>query len=190
MGPDCHGGAGPNHEPEALWRGGCGDYTGEPTLGMVCGNYAESSRTCLDAQFSIGYCMTAYIMDKTHIPGSHWFSEERLNDQKLIDFANSKYQFFGPSVTTLDCFEEFRKNSFPESVVEVHLTDGTVITEAVRYPKGHPRNNFTMQEEDAHFRNCCEPYMDQGQIDHIIQAVEHLEEMDDVAFLPELLGIR
>ena len=161
-----------------------------PTLGMVCGNYAESSRTCLDAQFSIGYCMTAYIMDKTHTPGSHWFSEERLNDQALIDFANSKYQFFGPSVTTLDCFEEFRKNSFPESEVEVHLTDGTVLTEAVRYPKGHPQNNFTMWEEGAHFRNCCGPYMDQGQIDHILQAVEHLEEMDDVAALPELFGIR
>ena len=160
-----------------------------PTLGMICGNYAESSRTCLDAQFSIGYCLTAYLMDETHTPGSHWFSQERLNDPALIAFADSKYEFFGPSVSTLDCFEEFRNNSFPAAEVEIRLQNGEVLREAVRYPKGHPQNNFTMEEERAHFRTCCTPYLRQTQIDAILRLVDRLETLEDIAPLAEQFGI-
>lgn len=161
-----------------------------PTLPMICGNYAESSRTCLDAQFSTGYCMTAYIMDKTHTPGSHWFTQDRLNDGELIEFADTKYEFFGPKVTTLDCFDEFRENSFPESEVEVLLKSGGTLREKLRFPKGHPENNFTFDEECRHFRRCCAPYMPEEQIEKIIEMTQALEELEDIAPLAELFGIR
>lgn len=159
-----------------------------PILRMICANYAQSTRTCLDAQFSIGFCMTTYIMDERHIPGSHWFSEDMLNNEKLIEFANSKYEFFGSEVSTLDCFDEFRTGSFPDATVEVCFKNGSSISETVRYPKGHPKNNFTMEEECEHFRRCCEPYTDRETIERIIEYVKSLETMEDISPLAELLA--
>ena len=159
-----------------------------PTLGMICANYADSSRTALDAQFSIGYCMTAYILDGNHRPGAHWFTEDRLNDPELIAFADTKYEFFGPSVTTLDCFDDFRRGSFTEAAVEIEYTDGSRETESVLYPKGHPRNNFTMEEENEHFRLCCCPFMEEETVEEILRLVGTLEELDDITVLAEKLS--
>ena len=161
-----------------------------PTMEMICANYAQSSRTCLDAQFSLGYCMTSYILDETHTKGSHWFTEEKRNDPRLIDFADTRYEFFGPLKTPLGCFEEFRTGAFPDATVEVCLKNGDILSNTLRYPKGHPRNNFTMEEECGHFRECCGPFMPEDQINAIIDYVTRLEELDDVEVLARLCAIR
>ena len=158
-----------------------------PVLGMICDNYANSSRTCLDAQFSIGYCMTTYIMDEQHRPGAHWFSEDKLNDEKLIEFADNKFEFFGPNVSTLDCFDEFRKNSFAQADVEIFFTDGSVEKESVLYPKGHPKNNFSMEEECEHFRECCKGIISDENIEAVIKTVAELENVEDINSLTEKL---
>lgn len=160
-----------------------------PTMEMICGNYAASSRTCLDAQFSTGYCLTSYLLDPTHTKGAHWFTGEKLNDPRLIAFADTKYEYFGPVKTPLGCFEEFRTGSFPEATVEVHLKDGTVYSETTRYPKGHPRNNFTMEEECRHFYDCCRPYMPEEQIRAIQEKVKHLEDLNDIGELARLCAV-
>ena len=59
----------------------------------------------------------------------------------------------------------------------------------MRYPKGHPLNNFTLPEQYDHFRLCCKPYMPAEQIEKIITMVDKLEEMDDVNKLAELCAI-
>ena len=132
--------------------------------------------------------MTAYILDENHRPGAHWFTEDRLNDPELIAFADTKYEFFGPSVTTLDCFDDFRRGSFTEAVVEIEYTDGSRETESVLYPKGHPRNNFTMEEENEHFRLCCRPFMEEETVEEILRLVGTLEELDDITVLAEKLS--
>lgn len=159
-----------------------------PVLGMICANYAQSSRTALDSQFSIGFCMTSYIMDKNHSSGAHWFTEDRLNNPELIEFADTKYEFFGPNVTTLDCFDDFRAGSFTEAQVEIYFKDGSVEKEANIYPKGHPLNNFTMDEECDHFRHCCGPYMDAENVESIISLVRELEKLEDINELAEKLS--
>lgn len=159
-----------------------------PVLGMICDNYAKSSMTCLDAQFSIGYCMSAYIMDERHEAGAHWFTEDKLVNKDLIDFADNKFEFFGPDVSTLDCFDEFRRNEFQEAVVEIFFNDGSVEVESVIYPKGHPKNNFTLEEECEHFRLCCGPYMDEENIEKIINLVSKLENETDISQLAGILG--
>ena len=161
-----------------------------PTMEMICANYADSSRTALDSQFSAGYCLTSYILDPTHTKGAHWFTEDKLNDPALIEFADTRYEFFGPVKTPLGCFEEFRTGSFPDATVEVLLSDGTVLSESCRYPKGHPRNNFTLEEECQHFYDCCKPYMPEAQIRMIQDKVMHLENLEDICELAEQLVIR
>lgn len=161
-----------------------------PYMAMICGNYAETTQTCLDAQFSIPYCLTAYLMDDTHTMGAHWFTEDMLVNQKLIDFCNSKYDYTGaPNVIPLDNFDIFQTGSFPEVTVSVTLKDGTVLTKTMRYPKGHPRNNFTLEEEYDHFRLCCKPYMSEEQIEKIIKLVDRLENLDSIRPLAELGAI-
>lgn len=161
-----------------------------PYMAMICGNYAETTRTCLDAQFSIPYCLTAYLMDKTHTMGAHWFTDDMLNNQELIDFCNSRYDYTGaPTATPPTCFAEFQAGSFPEVTVEVTLKDGTVLAKTMRYPKGHPLNNFTLEEEYDHFRLCCKPYMKAEQIERIIDLVSRLETLDNIRPLAELGAI-
>ncbi len=154
-----------------------------PLVPFICGDYAKTTRSTLDAQFSIPYCLSAYIMDP-HM-GAQWFSEERRHDPELIAFAE-RFTYSGGPRTPNDNFDEFKTGSFPEISVTVTLKDGTVLTETMRYPKGHPRNNFTMEEEYDHFRLCCGPYMPAGQIEQIIALVADLEELDDIGRLAEL----
>lgn len=154
-----------------------------PPIGMITGDYSATTRTCLDAQFSIPYCLTAYIMDPRM--GAHWFTEDMLNNRTLIDFAEN-FEYFGEPRIPNDCFKEFEKGTFPEVTVKVYLKDGTELTETMRHPKGHPRNNFTMEEEFNHFRMCCKPYMKPEQIEKIISLVAMLEDLENIGELAEL----
>ena len=70
--------------------------------------------------------------------------------------------------------------------MEVTLKDGTVLSKTMRYPKGHPRNNFTMDEQFDHFRLCCSPYLPAERIEKIIALVDQLETLDNIGKLAEL----
>jgi len=158
-----------------------------PFVPFICGNYSKTTRSTLDAQFSIPYCLTAYIMD-SHM-GAQWFSEKMRNNQELIDFA-SKFEYFGDTRIPNDNFDEFKTGSFPKISMEISLKDGTVLSKTMRYPKGHPRNNFTMAEQYDHFRLCCSPYMESRQIEKIISIVDKLEDLKNVRELAELSAIK
>ena len=54
------------------------------------------------------------------------------------------------------------------------------MVEKAQFPKGHPQNNFTLEEEYDHFRNLCSPYMPAEQIERFIQIVDKLEEAPDL----------
>ena len=157
-----------------------------PIVPMICNDYSKSTLSPLDAQFSIPYCLTAYILD--HTMSAKWFSKEMRHNETLMN-ASKLYEFFGPTKNPTDCFDEFKAGSFPEVTVEVYFKDGSCESKTMRYPKGHPLNNFTLPEQYDHFRLCCKPYMPAEQIEKIITMVDKLEEMDDVNKLAELCAI-
>ena len=154
-----------------------------PLVPFICGDYSKTTRGTLDAQFSIPYCLTAYILDP-HM-GAQWFSKEMRNNPQLIKFAQ-KFEYSGGPRVPNDNFDEFKTGSFPEITVEVTLKDGTVLSKTMRYPKGHPRNNFTMDEQFDHFRLCCSPYLPAERIEKIIALVDQLETLDNIGRLAEL----
>lgn len=158
-----------------------------PKVPFICVDYSKTTQSVLDAQFSIPYCLTAYIMDP-HM-GAQWFSDEMRNNKKLIDFAD-RFEYFGETRNFIDNFDEFKTGSFPEITVEVLLKDGDVLSKTMRYPKGHPRNNFTLKEQYNHFRLCCSPYMKSEQIEKIINIVDKLEDLENVRKLAELTVIK
>ena len=158
-----------------------------PDLDFIMGVYSETTKTILDAQFSIPYCLTAFLMDNTM--GANWFTEDMLNDPKLIEFTK-KFEAWGRKIVFYDNFEIFKSGSFPEFQLDVILKDGTTLKKVKRFPKGHPKNNFTMEEEYDHFRLCCGPYLPQAQIERFIALVDRLEDVEDLEELLCLTTIR
>lgn len=157
-----------------------------PYVPFICEDYSKTTRCTLDAQFSIPYCLTAYIMD--HRMGAQWFTEEMRNNSALIEFTK-KFEYTGETRIPNDNFDEFKTGSFPEVSVEVTLSDGTVLAHTMRYPKGHPRNNFTLKEEYDHFRLCCSPYMKSARMENIIRLTDKLEGLADIGELASLTAI-
>lgn len=153
-----------------------------PYVPFIAEEYAASARGSLDAQFSIPYCLTAYLMDPN--PGAHWFTDEMRNNEELIAFTG-KFEYFGETRTPQDNFDEFKQGEFPLVRLEITLNDGRELVDEMRYPKGHPKNNFTWDEEADHFRMCCKLYMTAERIEAIIEAVRTLEGVSDVSAIAE-----
>jgi 2-methylcitrate dehydratase PrpD len=157
-----------------------------PYLPFISGDYSATTRSVLDAQFSIPYCLTAYIMDP-HM-GAQWFSEEMRNNPRLIEFTK-KYSYRGERRIPYDNFDIFKAGSFPEVTVEIKLKNGDVLKETMKYPKGHPKNNFTLSEQYDHFRLCCSPYMQSSKIEEMIAFVDQLEEAKSMRTFAEMVTL-
>ena len=158
-----------------------------PDLDFIMNVYSQTTRTILDAQFNIPYCLTAYLMDP-HM-GAQWFSDEMRNNQTLIDFTD-KFEAYGQQIVFYDNFEIFKTGSFPEFKLDIILKDGTTLVKTMQFPKGHPKNNFTLEEEYDHFRLCCSPYMPAEQIERFIAIVDKLEDAENLDELLSLTTIR
>ncbi|MDR1520866.1 MAG: MmgE/PrpD family protein [Planctomycetota bacterium] len=158
-----------------------------PPANILVANYAKSARGMLDAMFNIAYCCTVYLM-KPDNPGYDWFTPEMRNSGELIEFTK-KFTYPGEPAITYDHFVKFMgTGEFPEVTVEVELDDGAVYKETLRYPKGHPRNNFTLDECGDHFRRCCEPFLDAKKIEKFVDAIRNLEKVDNMRPIAELLS--
>lgn len=158
-----------------------------PNLPFICGDYSKSTRTISDAQFSIAYCLGAYLIKRKM--SADWFTEDMLNSEEIFEFA-TKFEPYGDERSFYDNFEIFKAGSFPEFTLELYFKDGTSMVEKAQFPKGHPQNNFTLEEEYDHFRNLCSPYMPAEQIERFIQIVDKLEEAPDLHELAAMTVIK
>lgn len=133
----------------------------------------------LQAQFNLAYCFAAYLDDPN--PSCDWFSADKLQGGVLFDLSD-RLSFFGPKRNPLGQFEFFWKGDFPETTLQVDLKDGTRLEHTLRYPKGHPKNPFTWEEEIASFRGKAKCLTAEQQ-DRLIEAVRHLEQVEDLSSL-------
>lgn len=156
-----------------------------PNLANKAQPYEKTTKSILDAQFSIPYVIGAYFMNPDDV-GVKWFSKERRNDPKLIALTG-RFKLHGEEVISYQLFNLFKADSdFPQVTLEVTLKDGRTVTESLKYPKGHPKNPFTMEEEKEHFLLCVRDVMAREQAEAIINTVEHLEELRDFSELAKL----
>ena len=153
-----------------------------PDVGLYSAPMSEP-RTIMKAEFSLAYCFAAYL--QTGKATAAWYDEERLQDQAVMDFEK-KFVFLPPQRTPIEQFMYFWKRDFPETTVRLHLRNGSVVEKTLKYPKGHPRNPFTWEEEKTHFLSAVE-CLDDTKKERIVQLVETLETLPDVAALCELL---
>lgn len=155
-----------------------------PNVGSKMTGYHTTTRTILDAQFSIPYCVCVYLLDRDP---KNWFTEEMRNNEELIRLSE-KVEGDGPAVATRELFEIFQSGSFPEVTIRIELKDGSVLSNSLRFPKGHPRNPYTLEEEIEHFREVGREAFSEARIREIVDAVVRLEELSDVGSLARLLA--
>lgn len=149
----------------------------DPTTTLTALDYNTTGKTTLDAQFNAPFCAAAYILNP--VPGAHWFTQEQLNRSDLIELAG-KFKEVGEVKVPVEHFDVFKQGSFPEMTVEVELTDGTILRKTEAFPKGHPKNNTTLEEEYELFRRITTPILGEAQAEAFIQAVDDLENLKDL----------
>ena len=145
--------------------------------------------SCRDAQFSIPYCLTALMMHPEHRLDAGSFSDKMRHNEKLIAFCE-KYEGYGETTTFFHNFEIFKTGSFPVFTIDITLKDGTELHKSCQFPKGHPQNNYTLEEEYDHYRKAAAPYLPAEQIERMIAVVDKLEEQADIGELAALTVIK
>jgi 2-methylcitrate dehydratase PrpD len=144
----------------------------------------EGYRGSTDAQFSIPFCFATILLDPQ--PGAHWFAAERLCDAEILGLAG-KIKAAGPEVITSMRFKMFQKGEFVDARTEVRLRDGRSLSRTIGFPKGHPRNMFTLDEHKDFFVETSASVIDRERKDHVVDAVYNLENIDDIGSLMRLL---
>ncbi|MBE5825751.1 MAG: MmgE/PrpD family protein [Butyrivibrio sp.] len=146
-----------------------------PYVGNMMEDYSKSTRTVLDAQFNLSYCIASYLNNPT--PGAHWFSADNLNSERILGLA-AKVHAVGDKVQTYQMFKQFRANGgdFPEYDMEIKLKDGTILKNSMRYAKGHPKNFYTWEEEADHFLMVTDGLLPKDKAKEVIRLIDGLEE--------------
>ncbi len=138
----------------------------------------------MQAQYSVPHCFAAYLLDPN--PSEDWFTQQSREPVGPVAELSKRVEFFGPEMDRYEAFLIFMDRDFPETTVEVVLKDGRTLRETLKYPKGHPKNNFTFQEEREHFLHCAAPVIGEEKAKAFVDAVERLE---DCAHLGQLAGL-
>ena len=163
------------------------EITLSPITTLTATSYEESARTTLDAQFNASFCFAAYILNPT--PSADWFTEDQLEKSEILKLA-AKFHEEGETVTPRDNFNVFQQRDFPEMTVTVKLNDGTVLTKTLAYPKGHPVNNTTLEEEYELFRRITAPFIGEENAEKFISSIDSLENVDDIANIAGVLNLK
>lgn len=139
----------------------------------------------IQAEYSLPYCFACYLSGKK--PSDDWYSLESRSSKELNELSKI-VEYFGPEANRLHMFEIFWQGTFPETTVEVVCKDGRVFSETLLGPKGHPRNNFTMEEEKEFFIARTEAFIGLENAVGFANGIEALDSCEDINSLTALLS--
>lgn len=154
------------------------EITIDPTTNLTAPYYGDTARTTLDAQFNLSFCFAAYILDPT--PSADWFTDDKLNKPEILELAKKIHEI-GETRTPRDHFAVFEQGDFPKMTVVVKLKNGTVLEKSIAYPKGHPNNNTSLDEEYELFKRITTPFIGAEKAERFIKAIDSLETVADFA---------
>src|SRR5262249_12453923 len=123
-------------------------------------------RTHETADHSLPYVVAIALIDGTVSPSS--YADERLNDGRVLGLMKKITVREDAALTSL----------FPEksaTILRVVLKSGQVLVEKVEYPKGHPKHPVTDEEIESKFRHLVRGFVNESQVDAILNFVWTLE---------------
>lgn len=152
------------------------------------GYRAEGYHSVKDGQFSIPYCLAAYLLRGE--AGPNWFDEKHINDPELLDIASRVHLDKETVLPLRKCFNIFTGGSFPKIEMTVTLKDGSVWKDEMQFPKGHPQNPFDWEDAEKTFRTGAKAAgLSAEKAERFIALCKDLENLDNMAELSECLGL-
>ena len=134
------------------------------------------------AQFSIPFCMAMYL--KGPKVGFDWLDAKYLKDPEILEMA-SKVHGVGETSLISHNFDTFQQGSYPQYGMTITLKDGTVYSQQMQFPKGHPKNDYTRQECIDVFKlatgDVMSPEKQDALCDFILNKLEHVEDMAELS---------
>lgn len=153
---------------------------GNFTVKMLC--YPEERKrkpvTHVDAQFSLPWAIAVAICKNS--TGIYEFRGDVLHDPEVLDLAQKVTWEIDPAA------EAMYPKAYPATLI-AELNDGRTFTSHVDYPKGDPEHPATKEEILAKFHVLTEKFFDQSRRERIVQAVDRIEEMANIAELADLV---
>lgn len=142
----------------------------------------------MQAQYNLPHCFAAYLDNPE--PSHRWFSPESCEKDSHIHKLSKLIEVTGIEMHYAEAFELFKEGSFPEINVQVKLKDGTLLNETLRFPKGHPLNQFTLKEEQEFFCKLASPHIGKDNAEKFAKAIENLEKIEDMNILANMLIVK
>ncbi len=132
------------------------------------------------AQLNLPYCVATLLLDGDVFVDQ--FTEAKVDDAERIRVSRKVSVAEDPAITA-------RGKAYRHMVrVELTLTDGTILTETVEAPRGSEHAFATAADVIAKFRKLASVRLPQAQVDALIQAVMHADDLADVGVLVGLLA--
>jgi 2-methylcitrate dehydratase PrpD len=133
-------------------------------------------QNALQAKFSLEYCLAVALLNG-HVSLTH-FTDTRVNDPKIKTI-----------VGRTNCYSPADWADSPILCQELTLKDisGKIYTKKVLKPKGDPDNPMSDQELAYKFGDCASPYFSKQERQEIMNQVTHLEALDDINTLINIL---
>ena len=138
----------------------------------------------VDAQFSVPYCIAAYLLE--HEPGPNWYTEKYFRDPKLLELAG-RVKCTGPTMTMRQAFKLMREGDYPKVTVTITTKAGKRFSTEVHYAKGHRKNPMTLEEKKARFRRCASFVLKPARAEEAIERILDLEKIKDVSVIADAL---
>jgi len=139
--------------------------------------YAPS--TYLKAQMSLPYTLAVTLLDGELFLDQ--YSPERLKDQRILQLARKIKITADPEMDQMQ-----NAGKWP-SRVQLLTNNGNLYESFIEYPKGSLQNPLTDAELQRKFTRLSEKILDKKRTEKIIQMVNALENMKEVATLAHLL---
>ncbi len=153
---------------------------GDFSVKMLCSPEDRKRRpqTHVDAQFSLPWAIATAICKNKG--GIDEFGVEALKDPEVLAVAEKVVWELDPEA------EALYPKAYPATLL-AELNDGRILQAHVDYPKGDPENPATKDEIVAKFHSLTGKYLDKDKRDKIVSAIDHLEEMKNIAELADLV---
>ena len=153
---------------------------GDFSVRMLC--YPEERKrkpvTHVDAQFSLPWAIAVAICHNSTAIGE--FRDKTLKDPEVLALAQKVTWELDPAA------EALYPKAYPATLI-AELNDGRKMEAHVDFPKGDPENPATKEEIISKFHSLTAQFLDADRREKIIETVGHLEKVDDISGLADLV---
>jgi 2-methylcitrate dehydratase PrpD len=153
---------------------------GDFSIKMLCNPVEQKLKpvTHVDAQFSLPWAIATAICKNKG--GMDEFGTEALKDAQVLAMAEKVAWEFDPAA------EAMYPRAYPATLI-AELNDGRILQAHVDYPKGDPENPATKTEIISKFHSLTGRHLDKEKREKIINTVNRLDELVNIAELADLI---